>query len=115
MEGIVDKAFVAQRVATKLFATEKAIDQAMVEAAELMTSMVKARQDLQVSAVFGDQAQAKVVEALSALAAARTSMVEMHAEMAEMKLRLGMRTTLVGIEDKPPEQKKTKGHLSEVA
>ena len=37
----MEKAFVAQRVATKLFTTEAAVDQAMVEATELMADLLK--------------------------------------------------------------------------
>jgi hypothetical protein len=114
MEGKVDKAFVAQRVATKLFSTEKAVDAAMVEAAELLAGLVEARAQLKVSAVTGDAAQSKLVEAISALGAARTAMVEMHGELAEVKLRLGMRTKLIGVEDKPDAPTKPKGLLREV-
>jgi len=39
----MEKAFVAQRVAKKLFVTEAAVDGALVEASELMSEMLKAR------------------------------------------------------------------------
>ncbi|MCE3289655.1 MAG: hypothetical protein K0R83_1667 [Caulobacter sp.] len=110
----MDKAFVAQRVATKLFSTEKAVDAAMVEAAELLAGMVEARAQLKVSAITGDAAQAKLVEAISALGEARTAVVEMHRELAEVKLRVGIRTKLIGVEDKPEEDAKPKGFLREV-
>lgn len=112
----MDKAFVAQRVATKLFSTEKAIDAAMVEAAELLAGAVEARTQLQLSAVTGDAAQAKLVEAIAALSTARTAIVEMHHEMAELKLRVGIRTKLIGVEEKPADDPKTKpkGLLREV-
>jgi hypothetical protein len=110
----VDKAFVAQRVATKLFSTEKAVDAAMVEAAELLAGMVEARAQLKVSAITGDAAQAKLVEAISALGEARTAVVEMHRELAEVKLRVGIRTKLIGVEDKPETDSKPKGFLRDV-
>lgn len=112
----MDKAFVAQRVATKLFSTEKAVDAAMVEAAELLAGMVEARAQLKVSAITGDAAQAKLVEAIAALGEARTAVVEMHRELAETKLRIGIRTKLIGVEDKPDEEPKgkPKGFLAEV-
>lgn len=110
----MDKAFVAQRVATKLFATEKAIDAAMVQAAELLAGAVEARGQLGVSAVTGDSAQAKLVEAISALGEARTAIVGMHHEMAELKLRLGIRTKLIGVEDKTEEPPAPKGLLRDV-
>ena len=96
----MEKAFVAQRVATKLFATERAVDAAMIEAAELMADMVKGRKDLGLSAVVGDRASAKLVEALAALGEARSAVVDMHGELNEVKLRLGIRTKLIGVEDK---------------
>ena len=97
----MEKAFVAQRVATKLFATEAAVDQAMVEATELMAEALKARKDVNTSLVFADDVQVKLMEAISALSAARTAMVGVHGELAEAKLRLGIRTKMGGIEDKP--------------
>ena len=96
----MEKVFVAQRVATKLFATENAVDAALAEASELMADMLKARKDLGLSATFGDNAAARVVDAISALSAARTAMVAAHNELDEAKLRIGVRTKLAGFEDK---------------
>lgn len=96
----MEKVFVAQRVANKLFATENAVDTAMMEAAELMADMLKARKDLGLSAVVGDKASAKLVEALAALGEARSAMVDMHGQLNEVKLRMGIRTKLAGVEDK---------------
>ncbi|MDP3489958.1 MAG: hypothetical protein Q8R71_07460 [Phenylobacterium sp.] len=98
----MEKAFVAQRVANKLFATEESVDAALVEATELMTEMLKARKDVGVSTVFGDDAAAKLIDAIKALGEARTAMVGVHGELNEAKLRLGIRTKLVG-PDKPQE------------
>lgn len=98
----MEKAFVAQRVAKKLFATEAAVDSALVEASELMSEMLKARKDVQVSMVFADDVQVKMMEAMKALSEARTAMVGVHNELNEAKLRLGVRTSMNG-ENKPPE------------
>jgi len=94
----MEKAFVAQRVATKLFSTEAAVDQAMVEATELMADLLKARQDVKVSLVFADDVQVKLMEAVKALSEARTAMVGVHNELAEAQLRLGVRTKMNGFE-----------------
>lgn len=110
----MDKAFVAQRVATKLFATERAVDAAMIEAAELMADLLKARNDVGVSATVGDRASAKLVEALAALGQARSAVVEMHGELNEVKLRLGIRTKLVGVEDKTSGRANAPASLLEV-
>lgn len=98
----MEKVFVAQRVAQKLFTTEAAVDGAMVEAAELMSEMLKARQDVNASLVFADDVQVKMMEAIKALSQARSAMVGVHNELNEAKLRLGIRTKMSGA-DKPPE------------
>ena len=98
----MEKAFVAQRVAKKLFTTEAAVDGAMVEAAELMSEMLKARKDVNVSLVFADDVQVKMMQALKALSEARSAMVSVHSELNEAKLRLGIRTKMDGA-DKPPQ------------
>ena len=94
MEGRVDKALVAQRVANKLFATEDAIDAAILEATQLLGGMIEARQDIGFSAVLGSEAAAKIGAALSALTEARAATVDAHNALAETKLRLGIRTKL---------------------
>ncbi len=98
----MDKAFVAQRVAKKLFTTEAAVDGAMVEAAELLSEMLKARKDVNASLVFADDVQVKMMEAIRALSEARSAMVGVHNELNDAKLRLGIRTKMDGM-DKPPQ------------
>jgi len=97
----MEKAFVAQRVAKKLFVTEAAVDGALAEAAELMSEVLTARKDVNTSLVFADDVQVKLMEAMKALSEARTAMVGVHSELNEAKLRLGIRTTMSG-QDKPP-------------
>jgi hypothetical protein len=96
----MEKAFVAQRVAKKLFVTEAAVDGALAEAAELMSEMLRARKDVNVSMVFADEAAAKMVDAIKALSDARTAMVGVHNQLDEARLRLGIRTKM-GIEFAP--------------
>lgn len=100
----MEKVFVVQRVARKLFATEHALDAAVSEAAELLADMVKARKDLHVAATVSEAANAKVLAALAALGDARSAIVEAHNELNSVKLRLGVRTKMAGWEDKPPEE-----------
>ncbi len=97
----MEKVFVAQRVANKLFSTENAVDAALAEATELMSVMLRARADLGLSATVGDQAASKLIEAISALGEARSAMVAAHAQLDETRLRIGIRTKLAGVEDKP--------------
>ncbi|HRD45006.1 MAG TPA: hypothetical protein PLF78_00835 [Caulobacter sp.] len=99
----MEKVFVARKVAQKLFATEAALDTAITEAAELMAEMLKARRELGLSAVVGDNASAKLVEALAALGEARTAVVAAHGELDQVRVRIGVRTKGLGFEDKPPQ------------
>jgi len=99
----MEKALVAQRVANRLFATEKAVDTAMAEAASLMTTIAEARTDLGLSAVVGNEATAKVAQAIATLAEARRSVVAAHNDLADLKLRVGIRTKLIGVVDKYPD------------
>jgi len=75
----------------------------MTGAAELMADLLKARRDLNLSAVVGDAAPGKLVEAMAALAEARTAIVSVHNELNDVKLRIGVRTKMTGWEEKPPE------------
>ncbi len=96
----MEKIFVAQRVATKLFATEAAIDAAIVEATEMMAELIQARKDLGLSAVVANGASAKLAEAVQTLSVARTAVVEAHAELDETRLRIGVRQRMAGVYDK---------------
>jgi hypothetical protein len=96
MEGEVDKVFVVQGVANKLWATEDAIDAAIVQASSLMGGLVEARVEIGCSHIVTDPAMAKIAAALSAMAEARTALIESHHALNEAKLRIGVRTTLVG-------------------
>jgi len=90
----MEKAFVAQRVANKLFATEAAVDGALTEAAEFMSEVLKARKDVNISMVFADDVQVKLMEAMKALSEARSAMVGVHNELNEAQLRLGVRVRM---------------------
>ena len=100
-----------------MFATEHALDAAMTEAAELMADLLKARKDLNLSAVVGDAAPAKLVEAMAALAQARTAIVSVHNELNDVKLRIGVRTKMTGWEEKPevPDEPRNLADLRQVS
>jgi hypothetical protein len=102
----VEKVFVAQRVASKLYATEAAVDAATVEVMEMMAELMQARKDLGLSATVGNGASAKFAEAVQALAIARTAIVEAHSQLDETRLRVGIRTRMGGFikEDQLPQQ-----------
>jgi hypothetical protein len=96
----MDKALIAQTVANKLFATEDAVDAAIIEATKLLSGVIEARHDMRLSAVVTDDLSVKVTAALSALTAAQSAVVDAHNEMAALKLRLGIRAKLLGVIDK---------------
>ena len=95
----MDKVFVAKRVATKLRSAEHAIDAALIEASELVSELLRARTEVGVAANVGDAALARLTAAVSALSDARTSMVGAHSELADVQLRLNIRTRM-DVEDK---------------
>ncbi|RRN62339.1 hypothetical protein [Caulobacter sp. 602-1] len=92
----MEKVFVAQRVANKLYATEAAVDAATVEVMEMMAELIQARKDLGLSATVGNGASAKFAEAVQALATARTAIVDAHKQLDETRLRVGIRTRMGG-------------------
>ena len=92
----MEKALIAQRVATKLFATENAVDAAILEASQLLAGLIEARNEIGFSAVLGTEAVSKVSLALSALSESRRAMVDAHNELNDAKLRLGIRTRMDG-------------------
>jgi uncharacterized protein YjcR len=93
----MDRAFVAQGVANRLFATEASIDKALAEASQLMAEMVEARQTMRVSAVVGGEAVSKAAQTIAALSEARSAIVATHNELAGVKDRIGVRTKMIGI------------------
>ncbi len=103
----MEKALVAQKLANKLFATEAAVDAAMAEAMNLLAGMAEARAETRMSAVVGNEATAKIAEAIAILAQARTAVVAAHGELADLKQRAGVRTRMIGVMDKPPEGSST--------
>ena len=96
----MEKVFVVKRVAAKLHGTEAAIDAAMVQVAEMMGELVQARKDLGLSATVAAGASTKVAAAVAALSEARSAIVAAHAELDETRLRLGVRTKMMGWEIK---------------
>ena len=67
----MEKALVAQRVANHLATTENAVDAAIKETSQLLGGLLDARQELKTSAVFGDDAARKVMDAIAALSTAQ--------------------------------------------
>ena len=85
----MDKAQVIASVAGDLNATEKSVDEAITRATTLVQSMIGGRAAMNVSPVVGADAQARAMEAITALAAARQAVVACHEELAKDHRRMG--------------------------
>ncbi len=96
----MEKLLVAKGVADKLIKAELSVDQAILDTTKLLGGMVEARTGLMISATVGDEAGAKVAEAIAALTAARQAVVAAHKELDNTRIRMGIRTKLGGAYDK---------------
>lgn len=92
----MDKAQVIASLAGDLKATEQSVDEAITRATTLVQSMIGTRSALGVSPVVGADAQAKTMEALANLSAARQAMVACHHELAKDHRRMGYGVYLGG-------------------
>lgn len=85
----MDKAQVIASIAGDLSATEQSVDEAIARATTLVQSMIGSRTALAISPVVGADAQAKALEAIAALGAARQAVVACHEELAKDHRRMG--------------------------
>lgn len=99
----MERAEVVASVAGELSATERAVDAAIAHATTLVQSMIGARSALSVSPVAGTVAQAKAMETIAALGAAREAIVACHGELQKDHRRMGWGTYAIGPLDKPDE------------
>lgn len=99
----MDRTEVIAGVAGELYATEKAVDDAIAHATALVQSMIGARTALSISAVSGAASQAKAIEAIAALSTARDAVVACHAELEKDHRRLGYGVYAAGPLNKPEE------------
>jgi hypothetical protein len=86
----------AIKVVDSLYAAEAAIDAALARAAELNTTLANARIEAKLSAVVGQEAFAGAAAAFAALARARAEIVETHNRLDETRVRIGLRTIVIG-------------------
>ena len=99
----MDRTEVIAGVAGELYATEKAVDDAITHATTLVQAMIGARAALSISPVAGAGSQAKAIEAIMALSTARDAVVACHAELQKDHRRLGYGVYAVGPVNKPDE------------
>ena len=97
----MDRSEAVSKVASELYATEKAVDEAILYATGLVQAMIAGRSALSLSALAGAESQAKIMETLATLSAAREAIVTTHAEMQKDHRRMGWGTYAVGPTGKP--------------
>ncbi len=110
----MDKTQVVASIASDLYATEESVDQAIARATTLVQSIIGSRAPLNVSAVAGSDAQAKAVEAIAALSAAREAMVACHEQLAKDHRRLGFGVWASNWQDKGQSEQRPTGRLRAV-
>jgi hypothetical protein len=88
----MEKELRVQRIATKVNAIERSIDDTVALAAELMIEMRGATGEMNLAAELTDSTFAKLVEVMSQLQTARTSMVSTHRRLDTIREALGLRT-----------------------
>ncbi len=86
----------AQIVATSLFETETAIDNALAKVAELAGSMPQARLHAEVAANFGQDAMTSAARTMSILIEARKSLLETHEHLAVTQKLAGLNAVSFG-------------------
>jgi hypothetical protein len=89
----MDKEIRAQRLAAKVTAVERSIDDTLALAAELMIEGRAASAEWNLAAQTTDVAFAKLIEAMGQIQAARTSVVATHKRMEKVRDLIGIRTT----------------------
>jgi hypothetical protein len=80
----------AEQVAESLFAAEAAIDAALACTAKLAGQMPAARQDANLSAIVGQAAIERAIEAMAALSQARGRIVATHHELSLTQNQIGL-------------------------
>lgn len=89
--------------AEQLVSAETAIEKAMCEVALLVNSLAEMRMGARISMDVGHEAMGTIVQTMSALSTARSTIVIAHRQLSEVKVRMGCGAVAAGTgEDKPP-------------
>jgi hypothetical protein len=89
-----------KRIADRVKAGETKIDEAIASVMELVQEVQAAQGDMGVSPIVTDAAMMKLMQSLTALQSARTSVVGGHKRLDKIADDLGLRTTGVGFDFK---------------
>jgi len=99
----MDKLEVMRTVVDDLYATERAVDDAIAQSTDFIATMIQSRRDVNLSAVVGAEAQARMMEAVAALGTARAAVMAAHADLSKVQRLVGLGHVAVGPVDKPEE------------
>lgn len=93
----------AKRIATDLHDAEQAIDEAIIKIARLAATLPAARFDTNMSAIVGQDAVAKVTQAVAIAGNVRQMLAEAHVALSETQKQVGLGARMFGAGmNKPP-------------
>ena len=91
----------AKKIASELHGAEDAIDEAMIRIAQLAATLPAARRETNMSAIVGQEAMAKVAQALAAAGEVRQLLTEAHLALTVTQKEVGLGTRMFGAGVKP--------------
>jgi nitrogenase molybdenum-iron protein alpha/beta subunit len=92
----------AQKIATDLHEAEEAVDQAIIKLAQLAGTLPVARFETNMSAIVGQEAVAKVTQAVAAAGQVRQMVTDAHEALSETQKQVGLGPRMFGAGmDKP--------------
>lgn len=86
----------AKRIATDLHDAEQAIDEAIIKIARLAATLPAARFDTNMSAIVGQDAVAKVTQAVAIAGNVRQMLAEAHVALSETQKQVGLGARMFG-------------------
>ena len=92
----------AKKIASDLHQAEDAIDDTMISIARLAATLPTARRDTNMSAIVGQEAMAKVAQALAAAGEVRQLLTDAHLALSVTQKQVGLGTRMFGAGVKPP-------------
>ena len=110
---IMTRETVGEALSARLHAAEAAIDAALTETAHLAAMLPAARTEAYLSAVTGQKAFDGAAASISALAQARSHIVDTHNTLAALARKMGLDTVSVGPMDKPEDPTPIKGGVTQ--
>lgn len=92
----------AKRIASELHQAEDAIDETMIRIAQLAATLPTVRRDINMSAIVGQDAMAKVAHALAAAGEVRQLLTDAHLALTVTQKEIGLGARMFGAGVKPP-------------